>query len=170
MLKTFLFILIGIVIGAGILYGVVFGLKIKLPSSTSTAPSSPPPLQATRVSPTVSPTPTPESSKENVDKLKTQLYQEGITISSKVNSVYPGIGFVLSDPTGVKLFTHWTGNSPIVGQTIALKGTIKKVSENIDNLKKEQGYTQTLDNFLKDQSIYIEASSLTNSPQVSPSQ
>lgn len=125
--------------------------QVLMTSSPTSLPKAPP------ESPKVS-----ESEKKQfVEKLRTSLYQEGINVKAKVDTVYPGVGFIIVDDVNTKLFTKWTQNPPTKGQTVSIKGTVQKVSANQGEFQKDSASNPDLGQFLKDQQIFIEAKEIT---------
>lgn len=157
MIKIIIAFIVGIIIGGGATFGVI---SI---SGNKVAKVNAPPQIAKSV-PSTSPLPSQETQmQQNLEKLRSELYQQGITVSAKVDKVYQGVGFILLDNTGVRLFVHWTKDNVTQGQTVSAKGTIKQLSTSWDEIKKDPGYNQDLDTFLKEQKIFIEAQNITSS-------
>lgn len=161
MIKIIGILIIGIISGAIITTGVsAFIFHNLFWQSTKTQEQSTQIAQAPGVKPPTPTTPpvqnTTQQYNEKVDNLKNRLYQQGLNITSKVFQNYPGIGFILQDSTGTKLFAYWTGTSPQVGQNVSVLGTIGKVTDDLSKIKTSSGYTQDLDTFLKNQTVYIQ--------------
>ncbi|RJQ38793.1 hypothetical protein C4559_00430 [Candidatus Microgenomates bacterium] len=159
MLKTLIILIVGITAGALILYGVANrtqqGTKITKvinPSSTNNSQTTP------------SVTLTEE---EKLKKLRTQLYEQGITVTAKADKVYPGTGFILVDPANTRLFVHFPKVNVQQGQSVLVDGTIKRISGQ-ENFRKESGFTPELNDFLKNQEIYIEAKDVKVSTSPTP--
>lgn len=156
-MKYALILIIGIIIGLAIIPAVNY---VQGPSSTSLAQN-----QNTTMTPTTtgdpSPTLNPTEKQQELNKLRNRLYQEGVTVKASVEKVYPGIGFIATDNAGTRVFVHWTKGGVNEGENVVVNGPIKQISQNIDQLRKESGYTSDLNNFLSGQQIYLEAKSVT---------
>lgn len=167
MLKNITIFLSGTALGAAVIFGIIFGFK---PQFIYPQTQIPPPSQIAQM-PETAPSPTPEetappppspldqrNTQEALEKLKKQLYEEGINISATVDRVFPGAGFIAKDEQGVKLFVYWPQTPPPTqGATISLQGTLGRVAEGKEMLQKEPGFTADLDQFLRDQTIFIRA-------------
>lgn len=153
MLKSAAIFLGGIVLGTLILYVLIFGISIR-PLETKKEIT-------VKVTPkTEMPKETPQNAKERkeiLERLRTRLYQQGITVKVSVDKVYPGTGFIVVDDTGASLFIRWKEKAPATGEIVNIKGIIKRLNEQ-ETFRNEPGFTQELSDFLRDQSIYIEAS------------
>lgn len=164
-----LFISGGVVFGV-IIFSVFFIFRDKivntylLDNSQKQALQSPQP-QITAAQPAPEPSQKVEDiGKKTVENLRSSLYQEGITISAKVDKIYPGKGFIVVDDVGTKLYTKWAGTEPSKGGRISIKGTVQRLANNQDSLKDDLSSTPELEKFLKDQQIFIEAKAVTSSP------
>ena len=110
-----------------------------------------------------SPTAQPPEPKA-LDDLRRQLYEEGITASAVVETVYPNAGFILKDASGSRIFVHWTNKSPQRNQKVTIKGVVQRISEqNIEALSQDSGFTAEIESFLKGQRIYIQAQDVATS-------
>ncbi len=159
--------------GAGILAAVIFtpqigflGFKFREIPAPVPLTQTTPPLKQPENNQQPSPSPSGTTSQsptdqESIDKLKSQLYQQGITVAVTVDRVFPGIGFSIVDEVGTKLFVHWKQTAPVTGQNVSVKGTIQRVAGQKEQLKKESGFTASLDQFLSGQTIFIEGQEVT---------
>lgn len=112
--------------------------------------------------PTETPKPAQPIGQDQIEQLRKNLYQEGLSISAKVDKVYPGAGFTIVDDAGTKLFAGWAKAAPTQGQSVSIKGTIQKLSS--ADLDKQITSTPDLKEFLKSQKIFIEAKEVTVTP------
>lgn len=98
---------------------------------------------------------------EQIERLRTRLFEEGVDVVATVETVYPGIGFIMRDDRGGRVFVHSSGDLPSQGQNVTVKGIVKRVNEeNLQQLRTEEGFTSELGDFLGNQRIYLEAQSV----------
>lgn len=159
MLKNIAIFLIGGVVGAAVLYGIATGVVSQFRGENGTPPVSPTPQSQ---NPQETPEVVQRFNRDQIEKLRSQLFEEGIEITAKVDKVFPDTGFIIEDNAGVKLFARWKETAPSEGQSISIKGTIKRFSNETEGFKNEPGFTGELENFLKDQTIFIETQEVNN--------
>lgn len=152
MIRGIIFLIVGVIIGALGVYTLAPGLQTQL----RTAQSGQPPLAQV---PSQNP-PGTSSAQQNLDQLRSQLYQQGMTVQATVDSVFPGVGFIVKDDAGERLFVRWDQNMPTAGQAVDVKGTVQRISGQED-FRSNPGFSQDLSSFLNGQTIYIQGQEVT---------
>lgn len=157
-----------VVIGLVALYSLIFGWQ--LPPTFQ----SPSPQQLEQVE---GPTPTPagrtreltEEERQRLERVRTQLFQEGFTASATVETVFPGQGFILQDREGTRVFVRWEGAAPLEGEDVSVQGTVKRFEINtLEELGGRENLLPELVSFLESQRIFIEATSVTPQEVTAP--
>lgn len=160
MLKNIIILVVGLIAGATIFYGLAGGTDLmmwfKAPQTQEASFSTPSFPQSTPQTPQAT-APDEQALKDNLEKLRSRLYQEGVTISAVVDEVFPGKGFIVKDDEEVRLFVYWTQVPPAIGEKVTLKGTIGRVIEQDEEFKQNVASPAELAQFLKGQQIFIQA-------------
>lgn len=157
--KTSRIFLTGAVVGAILLVVIFQGFNQKI----QVAQKNPPTEQNNLPQPTTQPTEQPLTISGKIDQLGRELYQEGVTVSTKVDKVFPGQGFIMEDFTGTKLFVRWSGDSPKKGVVVSVKGPLVRLTtEKLTELSQEKTFSKELLNFLDGQKIIIEAKAINS--------
>lgn len=153
-------VIVGIIIGGGIYYALTTGFN---------NPFTPQAIVQAPLTSTPTPRP-PEDTKlqdeakkreELLGRLRTRFFEEGISVSANVVDVFDGVGFTITDDEGTTLFIEWDKTLPKEGEKVVVKGTVKKVSEELPALKRKPGFTPELESFLKTKNIFIKATDVT---------
>lgn len=155
-MQTIAVLVIGLIIGALVIYGLVTGFRGQIPGTD---------VQLPEVSQT--PAEPGQTIPQAEEDLQRRLFEEGVTTTATVDQVYPGIGFILEDVSGERLFVHWAGTAPQEGGEISVRGTVSRLTGQ-EEFRNDPQFTSELDNFLQDQTIYIEAQTVSPSQTPTP--
>lgn len=154
--STIFAFIIGVLAGGTLLYAILLGTNQVNPEGVKEIVQSPFPQIGG------SPQPTSriaqESRKEQLERLRERLFEEGINVNARVDNTFPGMGFIMVDGQGTRLFVRWEGlQLPERGQAVSVKGTVARLSNKFAQLKSDPDMTPELEGFLNDQSIFVEA-------------
>lgn len=106
--------------------------------------------------------PATQLDEETLNRLRTRLFEEGVTVSAKVVRVLSGSGFIVSDDKGNSLFVHWRGDPPLQDQMVSVMGVVVRISDDeIAGLREDPAFTTEVENALRSQPFFIEAEEIT---------
>lgn len=159
-MRLFITLFIGLLIGGGMvffLYAIFSPAKNANSSTTKSLDNNAQPS----ISSKQSNPPQNQLNQQQMDKLRQQFQQQGgLPLTASVEKVYPGIGFIMKDATGNRIFVHWTKAEPKNGEQVTVIGKPSPASNAVNALQNQSGDTQELKNFLQNQQFYVEATTV----------
>lgn len=146
---------LGIIVGAGGLYGFAAYrthqiLSSQKPVINTQQPSTQPQGQSSST-----------DVQNNANQVQQRLFQQGISLTDTVDTVYAGAGFIIKDSTGTKMFVLWKGNAPTTGEQVKVEGPLANAREDLSSLQSLSGFTSDLGSFLQSQPVYLKATQVT---------
>lgn len=94
--------------------------------------------------------------RRTLEELRSKIRKEGITVSSKVVTVFPGTGFIVEDNQGEKLFVRWSGTPPQLNNEVEIEGVVSNVTGQ-EEFRPESQFTEEAARVMQERGFYLEA-------------